>query len=185
MKRIILMASLIALAGLAQAQEFKRFQLHMGLGIASSADDNVGIVMGIEPSYRLSDRVALGLQGQWAILGKGLGDEDNVDATTVGSLTGNVKYYFGNGAIRPFIGFGLGNYALGEVEIRDNQAGDQVELGNAFGFYPRVGLEVWHFNVTADYNFVGKSKNVAGTLQDVDNDYFSLRVGIFLGGGRH
>ncbi|MEM1134436.1 MAG: OmpW family outer membrane protein [Bacteroidota bacterium] len=190
MKKFFLLVFALLMFGTTSAQEFKPIQFHIGLGVVGAAEGKGGLLFGIEPSYRINDRVALGGQLQWGFMGKELEKEDT-EASTVGSYTVNGKYYLSDNAFRPFVGLGLGLYSMGNVKIENSQAGESVSLGNEFGFYPRIGVEFWHLNLTVDLNIVGKTDAVAinnagvQTKEDeINNSYISFRLGFFLGGGR-
>jgi hypothetical protein len=68
-------------------------------------------------------------------------------------------------------GIGLGTYRA--VVFNTN---DFKEVGTSdkrvFGFAPRAGLQISHFRLGVEYNLVQ------------DNNYFSVKIGTSIGGGR-
>ncbi len=184
MKKSIFIAifSLLVM-GAANAQEFKPFQLYLGLGYAMPADGGGGILVDVEPAYRISDQIAVGLRLESAAMAKVVGDYE-ASVKGVGSYTVNGKYYFSNNNFRPYAGVGLGLYALGSSTAGPN--GGSIEAGTTFGFYPRIGFDAGHFNFNIDYNIVSSTQvdTTVGDIDDIKNSYIGFRVGAFIFGGR-
>lgn len=194
MKKVFL-SSLVLLVMVAattsvSAQEFKKFRVGLGLGFGSGSGNGSGggVLVALEPGYRVSDQILVNLRLESALIGRGYSNTvpstGSIDITSIGSYTLNSQYYFSNGTFRPFAGIGLGLYSLGKVKIKDNN--QPIELGkdeSKFGFYPRVGFDLGHFNVTVDYNIVG-STSIDGVNGSFSNNYFGVRLGAFFGGGR-
>jgi hypothetical protein len=83
-------------------------------------------------------------------------------------------------AFRPFVGLGLGLFSLASV------SSDNIELVAAetkFGFYPRIGFDLGHFNLNVEYNFIPATE-IDGTDVKVQNSYTGIKLGFFLFGGR-
>src|SRR5690606_20016614 len=97
----------------ANAQEFKKFKVGVGAGYAvpSGSGAKGGLLWTVEPSYRVSDALALGLRIEGAVLVRGfsedLGDELDFDIAGITSYTVNAQYYLSNNSFRPFVGAGL------------------------------------------------------------------------------
>lgn len=63
-------------------------------------------------------------------------------------------------SFRVFAGAGLGGFNENKG-INDNSA-HFFDLNNgSFGFFPRVGVEVWRFRLSGEYDFTGGIKNYA------------------------
>ena len=144
----------------ATAQEYKKFKLGVGIGVANyqggKYNPNGSLILAtVEPAYRIHDNIAIGLRIE------GAGWYGHF------SLTANGQYYFGKNIVRPFVGAGLGMFQKGSAN-------------SSFGFYPRVGLEVGHFFVSMDYNFIS-AVNPNG---DEITSYLGSRIGFLIGGGR-
>src|SRR5690606_36980948 len=124
-----------------------------------------GLLFFIEPAYRVTNSILIGLRLESAIIArgiKGVGDDDvSGNASSNASYTLNTQYYFNDNYVRPFVGAGLGFFSLAAVEFNtaiDNSIdNNEVATDTRFGFYPRVGLDVGHFNFTIDYNFIPKT----------------------------
>ncbi|GAA5035463.1 hypothetical protein GCM10011506_27730 [Marivirga lumbricoides] len=186
MKKILLIAMLVVAVGTAKAQEFKPFQLYVGVGY-TIPEGGGGVLFDVEPAYRLNDAIALGLRWETALMGRVVGDTEASIAGT-SSYTVNGKYYFSNNKFRPYVGAGLGLFGLASVSVGQDAAGAAAET--KFGFYPRIGFDLGHFNINIDYNIIGASEaqgfdsNGEETTFDVKNSYIGIRIGGFFFGGR-
>lgn len=176
------------------AQQLKPFKVGIGLGYATPGTTGAGAGGGalfyLEPAYRASDNILIGLRLESAVIArgiKGVGDNDvSGDATSNVSYTLNTQYYFNNNYVRPFIGAGLGLFSLASVKFNtaapDNSVNaNEVEAETRFGFYPRIGIDAGHFNFTIDYNIVPKT-DISG-IGEVRNNYLAIRAGFSIGGG--
>ena len=178
MEKLLLVAALICATLLTKAQsttyhDFK-FDVDLGYAIPSSGSGSgtkAGVTFTLEPHYRLSDDIAIGLR----LEGAGLGYEDAEDKTKVSLLesycvTGN--YYFSNNSFRPFVGAGAGLFNQSSLKSSDGNAA-LVNGGTNFGVFPEVGFEAGHFRMSADYNVAGNG-----------NNYLAIKIGAFFGGGK-
>lgn len=168
MKRVyILLFVSMMLTSVMNAQEYGKFKLGLGGGFAtgtspSSSSEGQGGIFTLEPAYRASDNLAIGLRLEAAAYGAGHAGIPG----GYGSITTIGQYYFSAEEIRPFVGVGLGSY-LGSGEW-------------AFGFYPRAGFDFGHFTVALEYNLIGSSTPSASGFS-----YLSLRIGVFFFGGKN
>ncbi len=192
MKKLLLIVLLFIAVSAAKAQEFKPFQLHFGLGYAIP-EGGGGVLIGFEPAYRINDAIALGLRWEFAGMAKAVGDAE-ADLSFNSSWTVNGKYYFSNGSFRPYAGLGLGVYSIAAVSFGDDSG--EVGGGSKFGFYPRIGFDLGHFNINIDYNIIpsttlegftytdGSGTTVTSDGVDIKNSYIGIRIGAFFFGGR-
>lgn len=160
----------------------------MGAGYAIASGDASGGLFGtLEPGYRLSDQIALGLRFELAGIARGaINDQSiDVDVSKITSLTLNAIYYLKNEGARPFAGIGVGNYALSSIEYRLDTSGTAEETGkeSKFGLYPRIGIDLGHLVLSIDYNFIPKT--MGANQAEFKNNYLALRLGAFFGGGRN
>jgi hypothetical protein len=192
MKRIltVLVLTVLTVAGV-NAQEYKPFKLGLGLGYAMPGGEGAGggVLFAIEPAYRVNDAIAVGLRLEWAAVVRGLSESvDSYDASAaaIGSYTINGNYYLSNGSFRPFIGAGVGLVKLAAVGVGVSTGGGSAGAAaeTKIGFYPRIGFEAGHFNLTLDYNIIGKT-TFEGTDLEVKNGYIGIRIGGFFFGGRN
>lgn len=174
------------------AREFKQFKVGIGIGYAAPGTGEGaggGFLMYLEPAYRATDQVLVGLRLEGAFLVRGVkgvsGDELIGDASSVASYTLNAHYYFNNNKVRPFVGAGVGLYsfASAKFDTRNNNGPDLDDVGaeTRFGFYPKIGIDAGHFNLTLDYNVIPPTDVPGGG--EVKNSYLGIRAGISIGGG--
>jgi hypothetical protein len=161
-KLFIIFLLSFAFTVIANAQDYKKFKVELGLGVAL----NPGLLIALEPAYRIDDDLAIGLRIEGAMV---LIDDGNFNYLR--SYTLNGQYYLSDKRYRWFMGTGLGLY---------NVSGDFIDgVTSAFGFYPRVGYDLGHSTLAFDYNFITVSKgSQVGT-----RSYLGLRVGFIFGGG--
>lgn len=212
MKKLLLLAFAVtaSLVASAQSTDYKPFRVGLGLGYASPQGDGAkgGVLFYLEPSYRISDAIALGFRLETAIMLRGTtyvtaGSTSTASGSVSasGSYTVNGQYYFSNNGFRPFVGAGLGLYSLASASFTATNSGnnssssssDAVSGGTKFGFYPRIGFDAGHFTMNIEYNIIGKSANsfsytsngvpTAGK-SETKNNYLGIKVGFFLGGGK-
>jgi len=194
MRKIILLFSfLLSVVVLVEAQDFKKFKVGIGVGYGAPSDGDGGVILYLEPMYRVTDQIAVGLRIESAaFVGQPIsGTPYKIAAFGVGSYTATGQYYFGNGTFRPFVGAGVGMYSLAAVSS-DFGSGN-VTIGAAatvFGFYPRIGFDLGHFNLLVDYNLIPEQTTTVnlgafGTTQNTSNySYIGLKIGASIGGGK-
>lgn len=185
MKNTILLLTLIFVCAFsAKAQDFKKFSVGVGLGYAKPGGEGAGggLLVSVEPGYRLNDALQLGLRLETAIVARGLSESTadfSASVAGINSYTLNGKYYLSSNSFRPFVGAGFGLYSLAAISIGTAEAKSESKIG----FYPRLGFDLRHFNITLDYNIVSPSK-FEGSNIETKNSYFGIRIGGFFGGGR-
>ena len=189
MKKLFFAIALLLIGVSTNAQEFKPVKVGLGLGYAAPADGGGGIAVYLEPGYRISDQILVGLRIESAVMAKAVGNQE-ASAKAVGSYSLTGQYYFNNNDFRPFVGLGVGYFALAAVEVTGSTG--SATAGNKIGFFPRVGFDFGHFNFIFDYNIVGATKEVevSGTTVDlgsdeIKNSYMSIKLGVSIGGGRN
>ena len=194
MQRFATALLLLLVAASAQGQDFKKFKVGIGVGYGVPSDGDGGVLVYLEPMYRLQDKIAVGLRMESAaFLGQPIsGTPYTTSAFGIGSYTASGQYYFGNGTFRPFVGAGLGIYQLAAVS--SDLGGSNVNLSAAasvFGFYPRIGFDLGHFNVLIDYNLIPEqttdvSSGGFGTTKNTSNySYIGVKIGASIGGGKN
>jgi hypothetical protein len=192
-KHITIFLLLLISAGVSFGQDFKPFKVGVGVGYAAPASTGTGASSGalfyVEPGYRPSDNFLIGLRLESALIARGLKGVGNADvsgnATSNMSYTLNGQYYFNDNYVRPFVGIGLGLFSLAAVKFNTNSGtnvnANEVAAETRFGFYPRIGIDVGHLNITIDYNIVPSTSVTGGGK--VQNNYLALRAGFSFGGG--
>jgi hypothetical protein len=186
MKKLSILFVLSLLVTVAShAQEFKKFKVGVGGGYASPAGKGSkgGVLFYIEPAYRITDIIQVGLRMESAIVARGFASSTDfdLDVKAIGSYTLNGQYYFSNGNFRPFLGAGFGFYSLGSTKVNSDTNTNDIVIASEskFGFYPRAGFDAKHFTFSIDYNIISSSFD--GELK---NSYLGVRIGGFFGGGR-
>ncbi|HCR54026.1 MAG TPA: hypothetical protein DIW27_06385, partial [Cytophagales bacterium] len=127
MKKYLLIVGFIGAAFLtASAQEYKPVKVGLGLGYASPGGDGAkgGVLLYLEPAYRVNDALAIGLRLETAIMVRGAtftsggtSISSDAEAKANASYTVNGQYYFSNNSFRPFAGVGLGIYSLASASV--------------------------------------------------------------------
>ena len=179
----------MATGSVTNAQEFKKFKVGLGLGYASTGGEGAigGVLFYLEPAYRISDAISLGLRLERGSVLRGFSQSVStfeLDVMDIRSYTLNGQYYFSNNTFRPYAGFGLGIFSLVADKFTDTGGTTALVVGAAeskFGFYPRVGFDLGHFNMSVDYNIIPKTEAVGG---DFKNSYLGIRLGFSIGGGK-
>jgi hypothetical protein len=189
MKKITTVLVVILLAAVAvNAQEFKKFRVGVGGGYAVPGGEGAkgGVCFYLEPGYRVSDQLIVGLRMESAVIVRGFSEDIgtvDLDIAGIGSYTVNGQYYFSDEGFRPFAGFGLGLYSLAAVkfDVDGGGSGEAAAAESKFGFYPRLGFDAGHFTMQLEYNLVPATKVDGGEFK---NSYIGIKIGGFFGGGR-
>ena len=176
MKRAtIYLFAVMILTCVVNAQVYDKFKLGLGAGFAYGKSKTYsyqhgGFLLTLEPAYRLSDNLAIGLR----LEATALYTSDIYSLQGYVSTTINGQYYLNTDPVRLFIGAGLGIYAYNET---------------AFGFYPRFGFDYGHFTIALEYNFipVGSSRYNYLTNSYITSStyYLGVRIGGFIFGGKN
>lgn len=174
-------------------QDFKPFKVGVGLGYATPGSTGSGagggLLFYVEPAYRASDRVLIGLRLESAVIARGINgvgqDDVSGDAAYNLSYTLNGQYYFNDNYVRPFVGAGFGLFSLAAVDFNtasgNTISANEVAAETRFGFYPRIGVDAGHFNLSLDYNIIPKTD--IPNVGNVQNSYLGIRAGFSIGGG--
>ena len=206
MKKLLLIGAIVCFSLMARAQssapssssssEYHAFKVDLTLGYAippsnsSTSGDKIkaGVTFGIEPHYRLSDALAIGLRIEGAGLaygntsGSGENTSGSANVSVIYSYCPSIEYYLLKGGFRPFIGAGAGIFDQGSVTVSGSDQGTNntgyVSVGSKFGFFPRAGFEVGHFRLSAEYNILGNDAN------GNSSNYAAFNIGFFFGGGK-
>jgi len=141
---------------------------------AKSDNINNGFSINTELRYNVRDDLSIGIAFEGAFFGTDF-DEDNADIDLSSSFIVAGDYYFNTtSATRGFAGLGLGTYSDGRLEIRNGNAEEVIEGESSFGIAPRVGFELGHGRLMAQYNYAFNKETT---------DYFSVSLALTLWGG--
>ena len=156
-------------------QEEGKFRVGLDLGYVFENDG--GTLFSIEPKYNITSNSNIGIRlGTAASIG--ISDADaNI------SILGTYDYYFNsqNSSTSPFLGVGLGYYALGDIG-GGGPGGLPVNLGEQFGALVRGGVELGKFRIALEYNILPKSDLEFG--ESIKNSYLGASIGFYIGGGK-
>lgn len=180
------MLFVIVSATVTYGQEFKNFKVGLGLGYAAAGGSGAkgGVIVYLEPGYRVNDQLLINLRIESAVLTRGSAGSNitEIDIAGIESYTVNSQYYFSDKTFRPYAGLGFGAYALAAISLFGTSS-DIVKAETKFGLYPRVGFDLGHFNLSLDYNIIPASK-VEGADVKFKNSYMGFRFGFSIGGGK-
>jgi outer membrane protein X len=186
MKTLIFLIVFCSISISTFSQQFKKFKVGVGLGYTSVTSD-VPPLLYLEPAYRINDTWAIGLR-----LESG-GFNSNSDNDLITNSFGlNGQYYFSSNKFRPFAGLGFSFYSP-EPFIGVSFCDCSITYEkNKLGFYPRLGFDYGHLSFNMEYNIAGSSKitttsmftHIPTVTGYVDNNYFSTKVGVLIGGGK-
>jgi hypothetical protein len=173
MKKLFVLAFALTVFGSLSAQDYKPFQLYIGVGYAVPSNGGAGVLFDLEPAYRVSDAFAIGLRWESAGLAKEDLDGLELGVSALQSYTINGKYYLSSEGFRPYVGAGIGVFSTASVNVGVGSSTLEIGGGSKIGFYPRIGFDSGHFNINIDYNIVGDG-----------NSYLGIRIGAFIFGGK-
>ena len=133
-----------------------------------------GLLGAIELKYNLNNAMNVGFKTETAAYMRNESDE----AKTL-SFAFTYDYYFHSTGRRssPFAGAGLGYYFCENYNFSK-----QSKYYNNPAFFIRAGSEIWKFRLSLTYNFIRKPNAII--YNHKNNDYLSLTVGFYLGGGK-
>lgn len=158
-----------------QAQEYRLFKVDLlsGYSRPSTQGLKAGFNLSLEPKFYISNHLAIGLKIEGVLLASvsNTNTEDGkLSALRSFSLTS--EYYFGKKMVRPYIGIGAGLYKGFSINTDSQDIDDLIVSKNQLGITPRAGFQIGHFRLGAEYNIVK------------DFNFFSVKIGTTIGGGR-
>ncbi len=163
---------------------YKPFKIDLGMGIASQPFKISGFVLDAEPSFTIAERFKPGLRFEFAML----------SMKDIGSSALTFDYYFLNKkGFRVFAGGGYGYYSTSSSGGCDPGPSTTqiIRTAKNSGGLVRIGFDLDHFHFGLEYNFV-PSTYVTAKGNDAQNspmvmyknNYFALKIGVNIGGGR-
>lgn len=147
--------------------EYKRLKVIISSGTTLSTGLFPGLLLSLEPQYRISDKIALGAQLQSSVVIM-LVDGDQIESFDIGTIYGTINYYLKRiNRIQPFLGAGTG---VAQQEYFDSQKGYGVT--NDPSLLLRAGFDYRHLTSSVEYNIL--------TYQG----FLSIKLGVSIGGGK-
>lgn len=184
-KSVLTILLLLVVFEISKAQDqFKAWKVDVGVLVGEIVQHDVGVAFPyIEPKFNITDKFSVGLRSEFILFRKDGFIEDNTGNPHWNNLDadGNVlsfaftgDKYFTNNTVRPFIGLGGGYYYV--VVNQKNNFLDLPENLHTGGLITRAGLNLGHFRIAGEYNYIFSNR--------VNVNYFSIKLGYELGGGR-
>jgi hypothetical protein len=157
----------------AQTLNYKPFKVDVTTGIGASKSA-IGFVMAVEPKYNFSNSFSAGLRWENAQMysikeGSGTNRTSGPDGWVTSFVVAG-DFYAWQDLIRPFIGGGTGLY-LANFDVSKNQ-----NVSSKMGFVLRGGFQIGHLRLVAENNFIPD--------ESYSLNYFNLKIGASLGGGK-
>lgn len=179
MKKILFVAAFlsVAISSNSQSTNYKAFKVDLTFGYAIPSADASGVKGGVtftlEPHYRITDDIAVGVRFEGAALGYQVAGSSDPKISVLASYCATGEYYFMKGGFRPFAGAGLGIFSSSSVTVGSGNSAAVIAGVSKFGYFPRLGFETGHFRVAGEYNIL---PDKAG--------YLAFKLGFFFGGGK-
>jgi len=164
-----------------------RWNLKFGAGLGTTWRykqnflDASALSLSVEPTYRLTNYVAVGLRGEYTFMKSYLTSMGRIKSDPIGSISATadvIKLW--NNKFAPFLGIGAGVYFLGtgEYPSYDNPSDESVvrireNLGNRFGISPRIGVNIMSFSIAVEMHLI--DEKVFN-----NRDYATLKIGYTL-----
>ena len=185
MKKLLVFVFL-AISLVANGQNYRKVFFAIDLGAPLGKNSGIGSIS-LEPSYRINDKMSAGFR----IEHNGILSMTGGSNPFLGSLGVSYQYYL---PFKPrvFVGGGIAIFNPSNNFILSST--DTMNERDRLGFFPRVGVDLGHFRIMVEYNFVGNMTDYVSTYgnagvpggfyQSVNKNYFNLKFGFFVGGGR-
>lgn len=188
MKLTVVSFLILCTVASAIGQDYKRFRIAIGGGLALPQGSNgtPGWVASIEPGFRLTNNLLIGLKGETGMFARGMSRNLTVvnPATQIISGTFFTQLYISTNYVRPFFAGGVGYSLLSDEHLRVtfNGASGTLTIGeDQVHFMVRAGIEVWHLSASAEVTFSGDEKPT--DFLEISNSYLTFRLMFLIGGG--
>jgi hypothetical protein len=172
-----------------KSPDFMQYRNRWNLKVAAGAGttwrhknnflDAAVLALSAEPTYRLTNYVAVGLRGEYSFSKSYLSGNRRIRSEPIGSLsfTTDVIKLFKN-QYAPFVGIGAGAYYLGRGEPlsayeNDESHAGRRNLGTRFGVSPRIGMNIKSFVLAIEVHLIDEKVYN-------NRDYATLKVGYTL-----
>jgi hypothetical protein len=167
MKRYILMISIgMICTNLSFAQEYGKWRAGIEAGMRMA----LSFLGAIELKYNLQNNMNIGLRVESLYFQNNISD----DGRLLSFCMTYDYYFFTRSQYSPFIGAGLGYYFCNAQYFTND-----VRYNNPTCLF-RTGFEFRNFRTSLAYNIVRTNETIFYVKK---NDYISLTIGFFLGGG--
>ena len=188
------LATVVVVAASAVASAEPPVRVDVGMSFARSrVEDRRGGSLLVEIKSMVTDEVALGGRVDFALMFGGRAREDvDLDFALAACGLVDAELFLTSGAVRPFVGFGVGAYTIGSQTVGNQDATARIEsaTGTYLGVAPQIGLDVGRVRLSATYNAVLGAdlalRDVAtgAVLREVSQSYGALELGFRFGEAR-
>lgn len=201
----LLLAALALLAAspaLARSENYQPVRVDVTFNLATGSADiaEYGFGGAVEPKFNLTDRLALGLRGEWAVLvpeSVSVGEDSvSMGVRAFSAYLAKADFYLTTTGVRPFVGFGAGYYRIAGAGQSVDSSGAVVQQADAFdgfGIAPQIGVNFGGFRLAGTYHLITGGDRVVVTQavgstvpvrQTMPTSYFALELGGTFGGRR-
>jgi len=181
----------------AQAANYNPITVDVGLAYARTPSyGRSGFGAIFEGKLNVTDQIAAGVRFDGIVTFGGRVTDDSTDVS-VGVAAATLldgEYFLTTSSVRPFVGFGLGMYALVSQSVSASDANTSVSqsAGRYFGVAPALGIELGRLRLAVTYNLIlGADIEVrqnVGMANETETEYgqsyFTFELAIRFGGGR-
>jgi hypothetical protein len=161
---VVLLAVVCAFAGVrearAQAPNYQAIRVDVGIaGAYTPSYGRAGFGGVLEAKFNITDNIAAGLRFDGVVsFGGSIGPEGST-SVSVGAAAATLleaEYYLTTSSVRPFIGAGLGIYAIVSQSIEADDANTSVSqvAGRFFGVAPSLGIDLGRLRLAVTYNLI-------------------------------
>lgn len=158
-------------------QSEKSFLLSGSVGLSTTNRysfnwfDANGLVVSLEPEYRLKKNFSLGVRAEYSLVKHYLSGEKNafqINAPAIPSLSlfGNYSFLKDSRKVIPYLSVGAGLYALGTGVVENSNR--NVDLGVKFGATLRAGVRGNRSGLAVEINGIKEHRNA-------NRDYISFK----------
>jgi outer membrane protein X len=192
---------LAATPALATSESYQPVRVDTSINFLSGSADiaEYGIGASVEPKYNVTDRLALGLRLEGAVLMPetvSVGAENmSMGVRAISTYLAKVDFYLTTSSVRPFVGLGAGLYRIGAMEQSAGSGGvvQRAEAFSGFGIAPQVGVNFGAFRLAGTYHLITGGDRVVLTQavgeavpreHTMPTSYFALELGGTFGGKR-
>lgn len=196
-KIVIIIATLYFFNLNAQEENHIKLRIEPGLVLLNDSE-NLGLLLNIEPKIKVSENIVIGFRFAVALNTEKIKNnnssqffiEEQNDNGVI-SFMPALDYYLNEDNFRPYIGLGIGYYAMSYIDVSRRNGSSKVLKGNLkdkAGVLLRCGFEYRNTRVGLEYNFIPKADielpdgQIIGT---VDTSYLGITIGFVIGGRKN
>lgn len=161
---VVLVALVCAFAGVrearAQAPNYQPIRVDVGIaGAYTPSYGRSGFGAVIEPKFNITDNISAGLRFDGVVTFGGTIGPEGSTSVSIGAAAATLldgEYFLSTSSVRPFVGFGLGLYAIASESVEAGDANTSVSqvAGRFFGVAPALGIDLGRLRLAVTYNLI-------------------------------